>query len=314
MRCGVVGMLCLGAMIVLLATACGGESPSTPAPRVQVVATTSILADLVKNVGGNRVEVHSIVPPGADVHSFQTTPQDSIAISRAVVIISNGLGLDAPLDPIINSAKRADAIHVVAAEGLDAQPKEEMGFSAGEYEDTHEAQVDHAYSRGDPHLWQNPLFAIHYVERIRDGLVQADPGNASVYQDNADTYNQRLRQLDQEIVQTLDQVPMERRHLVTFHDAFGYFAERYGWRLSAFVPSDASVVTPERIVTVMERIGEEGIPAVFVEPQFSPQVMEQAARDTGVSVGTIYSLADDNVPTYIDMMRFNARSLAGHLR
>ena len=124
-----------------------------------------------------------------------------------------------------------------------------------------------------------------------------------------------MRELDQEISQTLRDVPPERRHLVTFHDAFGHFAVRYGWRVSAFVPGDASEVTPGTIVAVMERIGGEGIPAVFAEPQFSPKVMEQVARDTGVGVGAIYSDAlDDNVPTYLDMMRFNARSLVEHLR
>jgi ABC-type Zn uptake system ZnuABC Zn-binding protein ZnuA len=125
---------------------------------------------------------------------------------------------------------------------------------------------------------------------------------------------QQLRDLDQEIAQTLSQVPPERRHLVTFHDAFGYFAQRYGWRVSAFVPSSVGEVTPEKVVRVMEVIKAEGIPAIFAEPQFKPDVLEQAARDTGVRVGTIYSDAlDDKVSTYIEMMRFNARSLARNL-
>ena len=200
----------------------------------------------------------------------QTTPEDSIAVSRAGVIISNGFGLDDFLDPVIQSAKKADVVQVVAAEGLEADPIE----------------GEPGRSQGDPHLWQNPVYAIHYVERIRDGLVRADLGNASVYRDNADAYIQQLRELDQEISRTLSDVPPERRHLVTFHDAFGHFAVRYGWRVSALVPGDASEVTPGTIVAVMERIGGEGISAVFAEPQFSPKVMEQVARDTGVGIGS----------------------------
>jgi ABC-type Zn uptake system ZnuABC Zn-binding protein ZnuA len=124
-----------------------------------------------------------------------------------------------------------------------------------------------------------------------------------------------LRELDREIAQILEAVPPERRHLVTFHDAFGYFGRRYGWQVSAFVPGDASDVTPAAVVQVMERVKTEGIPAVFAEPQFGGDVLEQVARDTGVRVGIIYSdTIDDEVTSYIDMMRFNAQSLAENLR
>ena len=270
---------------------------TTPGPKIQVVTTTSILADLVKNVGGDRVEVQSIVPSGADIHSFQSTPKHSVAVSKAGVIVSNGFSLDAFLDPLLKSAKRSDAIHVVAAEGL-----EPMALPAQD-------------GKSPPHFWQNPLHVVYYVERIRDGLVQADPDNVQVYQANADAYIQKLRELDQEIAEALKAVPPERRHLVTFHNAFGYFAGRYGWKVSTFVPGDAGDMTPGAVARVMERIQEEGIPAVFAEPQFNPDVLEQAAKDTGGRVGVIYSDAlDARVPTYIDMMRFNVRSLVEHLR
>ena len=295
-------MASLAAVTILLAVACGRNSASNstatlgPAIRVEVVATTAILADLARNVGGDLIEVRAIVPPGADVHSFQTTLRDSIAVSNAQVIVSNGFGLYAFLDPVINGVRQAEAVHVVASQGLEAVP-----FEGGEF------------PSGDPHFWQNPVYAIHYVERIRDGLAQVDPGNAQVYQANAAAYIQQLRELDQDIAGLLRDVPPERRHLVTFHDAFGYFAQRYGWRVLAFVSGDASEVTPGAVVTVLERIREDGIPAVFVGPQFSPDVMEQAARDAGVRVGIIRSMVDNDVATYIDMMRLNAMSLAEHL-
>ena len=283
-----------------LLVACGGAGPVSKGssnPRVQVVTTTPILADFARNVGGERVEVRSIVPPGADIHSFQSTPGDGIAINNASVIVSNGLGINASLDSILKNAKRSDAVLVVASEGLEAMSAENQ-------------QHSRVHRDGDPHLWQNPLYAVQYVERIRIGLTEADPAGAQVYQDNADAYKQRLRELDQQIALTLSSVPAQRRHLVTFHDAFGHFADRYGWGVSAFVLGDASEVTPRTVDTVLDRIRREGIAVVFAEPQFSAPVLDRVVEDAGVAIGLIYSdILDATVPTYIEMMTFNAESL-----
>lgn len=293
--------LTLAVMAGLLVVVCGGNEgplavPTSSGGRLEVVTTIELLADLARNVGGGRVNVRSLVPPGVDVESFQTTPEDSIAVSRAGVIVVNGFGLDAFLESVVEGAQRTGAVLVVAAEGLDI----ETGGVA---------------NAGDPHFWQDPLFAIHYVERIRDGLVSADPGNARVYQANADAYMAELRQLDLEIAQTLAEVPPQHRRLVTSHDAFGHFAARYRWESSALAPSDASQVTPATVAAVIERVRRDGIPAVFVEPQLGRAVMEEVAREAGVRVGTLYSDAlDDKVTTYVEMMRFNAKSLAEHLR
>jgi ABC-type Zn uptake system ZnuABC Zn-binding protein ZnuA len=121
---------------------------------------------------------------------------------------------------------------------------EMKGHDEHGHDDAHRDENGHDHSAGDPHFWQDPILAIHYVERIRNGLVEADPDNAQVYTANAEAYIQELRELDREIAQTLEAVPPEHRHLVTFHDAFGYFRRRYGWQVSAFVPSDASDITP----------------------------------------------------------------------
>jgi ABC-type Zn uptake system ZnuABC Zn-binding protein ZnuA len=293
--------MALAVMAGLLAVVCGGNEgppagPTSSGGRLEVVTTIEILADLARNVGGDRVKVRSLVPPGVDVESFQTTPKDSMAVSRAGVIVVNGLGLDASLEQVVEGARRTGAVLVVAAEGLATAP----GGAA---------------NAGDPHLWQNPLFAIHYVERIRDGLAGADPENARVYQANADAYIAELRQLDLEIAQTLAEVPPPHRRLVTSHDAFGHFAARYRWESSALAPSDSSQVSPADVAALIERVRGDGIPAVFVEPQLGRAVMEEVARQAGVSVGTLYSDAlDDKVTTYVEMMRFNANSLAEHLR
>jgi len=300
------------AVACFLAAACGGggEEPAAPdaAGAIQVVATTALLADLVKNVGGERVEVKSIVPPGADPHSFQTTPADSIAISRARVIVSNGFGLDAFLEPVLRSAKAPGAIHVIAAEGLEpADGRDGSGAAVAE-----DGQPD---PQSDPHFWQNPLFAIHYVEGIRDGLAGADPDHTVDYQANAAAYIEELRKLDREISEVLSEVDPAHRRLVSFHDAFSHFARRYGWEVSSFVAGDAEAVSPAAVVQVLEQIRSDMLPAVFVEPQFRSDVIERAAEDAGVIVGTIYSdVSDANVTSYVEMMRFNAKALAEHLK
>ena len=279
-------LLALATVTVTFGVACGSGTPAEAPSRVKVVTTTAILADFVRSVGGDLVEVRPLVPPGADVHSFQSTPGDSIAISNARLIVSNGMGLDAFLDSVIGSAAGSESVQMVAAEGID---------------------------RDDPHLWLNPIYAVQYVERIRDGLMQADPDNAREYQVNASSYIVELRQLDEEIAQTLSGVPPSRRHLVTFHDAFSHFAQRYGWKVTAFVPDDASDVTPGAVVAVTDLLKKDGIPAMFIEPQFQADVLSQTARDAGVAVALIYSDAPDDVPTYVEMMRFNAQSLLEHL-
>jgi len=290
-------MWALVAAGLLLVVACESGGSSSPANIgiVPVVTTTALLADLVKNVGGDRVRVTSLVPPGADIHSFQTTPNDSIVISQARLVVSNGFGLDAFLEPVLRSAIRADTINLVAAQGLDSM-----------------LAADNAR---DPHFWQNPVFVINYVQRIRDGLANTDPGHGLEYQANAEAYIEDLRNLDREITAILGQVRPEFRHLVTFHDAFRHFAGRYGWDVSAFVASDADAVSPAAVVQIMGRVSDALLPAVFVEPQFQSDVVQQSARDAGIVVGTIYSdLSGDGPSSYIDMMQTNARSLAEHLR
>ena len=296
----------------LLAVACGGGATQLASPggnggKLQVVTTTALLADLVKNVGGGLVEVRSIVPPGADVHSFQTTPGDSVALSRAQVIVSNGSGLDAFLEPVLSSAKGEGALRVIASEGLD--------HNAARLAADGELANDIFGDGADPHFWQNPEFAIYYVERIGDGLANADPEHGPDYLANAGIYAGQLRAMDQEIAQELSQVPPDRRHLVTFHSAFGHLAQHYGWRASSFVAGDAGDPSPATVVRMLDRVSSEMLPAVFVEPQFRSEVIRRAAQDAGVSIGTIYSdVSAAGAPTYIDMMRLNAQTLVEFLK
>ena len=172
----------------------------------------------------------------------------------------------------------------------------------------------HDHGAGDPHFWLNPRLVVHYVNQIADGLVAADPDNASVYRDNAAAYTAELEALDAYIADALAGIPDDHRVIVTFHDAFGYFASRYDMEVMAFVGGHGGDVSPDDIVRVLHLVEDEGLPAVFAEPQFSDDALEQVARDAGVSVGLIRALTDDDHPDYIGMMRANADSLAELLR
>ena len=279
--------------ITLLGSACGSsQSDATPnTDRLAVVTTTALLADLVKNVGHDLVDVTALVPPGADVHSFQGTPADNVAVSRAALLVSNGGGLDQFLDEVIEGASSDGAVHILASESL-------LGLDDD-----------------DPHFWQNPVFAMQYAEGIRDGLIAVDPNNATDYESNFQSYKDQLTDLDFDIASILSTIQADRRHLITFHDAFGHFATRYGWQVTSLVGSDASQVSPGPVVEMLERVRDQGIPAVFAEPQFSSGLLDNAAEEAGVEVGPIYSdVQDSDVASYIDMMLFNAKSLARFLR
>ncbi len=178
----------------------------------------------------------------------------------------------------------------------------------------HDDHDGHDHGDGDPHFWQNPRMVVHYVNQITNGLVEADPDNAATYLDNAAGYIEELETLDAYIADALAGIPHDRRVMVTFHDAFGYFGERYDVEVQAFVGAHAEDVSPDDIANVLELVEHRGLPAVFAEPQFSGDALEQVARDTGIQVGIIRSLPDDEYPDYVSMMRANADQLAQMLR
>ena len=338
-------------------------SPSQPAPLpepLNVVAGNVVLADLTRQVGGDRVSVHSLVPPGGDAHSWQSTPQDSVQIARAQVVISNGAGLSPVVAELFDNAADAAATRVVASEGLTAQELVTMSFPGDDHgDDDHGHDDDHAdgddddhadgddddhadgdddhadgdddhadggddhaddhedehgHGGGDPHFWQNPRLVVHYVDQIAAGLMAADPDGAPVYQANAAAYVAELEALDEYIANAMAGIPAEHRTMTTFHDAFGYFGARYNIEVLAFVGGHGGDVAPDDIVRVLTLVEERGLPAVFAEPQFAADALEQVARDAGIAVGAIRSLPDTEGMGYIEMMRANADTLAALLQ
>jgi zinc/manganese transport system substrate-binding protein len=285
--------------------------PSTAKARdkLPVVATFSILGDLVSNVGGDRVAVKSLVGPNGDAHVYSPSPADARTLSDAKLIVTNGLGFEGWLTRLVKSSN-SKARNVVASKGV--KPRKLAGKHAHDH--------GHGPSDGDPHAWQSVANAKTYVANIRDGLIAADPAGKAVYEANAAAYLDKLEALDREIRETIAKIPPERRRIITTHDAFGYFSDAYGVEFVApqgvSTESEASARDVARIIT---QIKKQKIPAVFLENISNPRLLKQIADETGAKVGgTLYSdaLTDEKgpAPTYIDLIRHNIRTLSAALQ
>jgi ABC-type Zn uptake system ZnuABC Zn-binding protein ZnuA len=273
------------------------------------MATTNIVADVVANVGGDRVEVKSLLPLGADPHSFEPTPQDLAAVSQVDLVFANGLGLETFLDPLLANAgatgKQRSVSDGVALRTLGAGEGGE-GEQAGE---------------PDPHVWFDPNNVLIWVDNIEKALAAADPPNAATYRDNAERYRGQLRELDAWIEQQVARVPQERREIVTDHDELGYFARRYGFRIvGAVVPSLSTVAEPsaQEIAALEAAIGDLGAPAIFVDLAVNPSLATRIGQDVGVKMVFLYggslSAADGPAPDYIAFMRYDTSAIVDGLR
>lgn len=288
--------------LALLAATCGVPPARGSAGRPLVVTTISILADFVEAVGGERIEVRSIVPIAGDPHVYEPTPSDARLAADADLIVRNGLGLERWLDKLIESAGGVPV--VTATDGLTAIV-EESGTYAGD---------------PDPHMWMDPSLARHYVETIRDALVDLDPPGREAYRANAERYLRELAELDTWIEAQSGSIPPQNRKLVTTHDAFRYFGVRYGLEVVGTIWSISTEREPsaDEIRRLVDAVREHGVLAVFVETTISPKLMEQVARDAGVTVGE--PLYGDSVgepgggaETYVGMMRHNAEAIVSAL-
>ena len=287
----------------------GLATPAAAQEKLRIVATFSILADLVRNVGGDRTEVTSLVPPNGDAHVYSPSPADARTLSEARIVFTNGLGFEGWLARLVkSSATRADVVTV--SKGIAPLKMPARGHAHGH---------GHSHGSGDPHAWQSVANVKIYVANIRDALIAKDSANRSVYETNAAAYLGRLDQLDSEVRETIARIPAERRRVITPPDAFGYFRAAYGVEFIApqgvSTDSEASAKEVARIIT---QIRKQKIPAVFLENVSDPRLLKRIADETGARVGgTLYSDAltgeKGDAPTYIDMMRHNIRTLSAAL-
>lgn len=277
------------------------EALADPRARLPVVATFSILADFVSNVGGERVEVTALVGPNGDTHVYQPVPSDAERLGRARLIVENGLGLEGWIDRLVK-ASGAKAPVIIAAKGIKPLQMREDG-RIGE----------------DPHAWQSAANAKIYAANIRDGLIAADPEGEAQYRANAEAYLAKLGTLEDEIRAEIAKIPPERRQIITTHDAFGYFGTAYGFQFIA--PEGISTETEASardVAKIIRQIKAKKIPAVFLENVTDPRLIRRIAAETGAKIGgSLYSDAlsppDGPAPTYIDMMRHNVRELTAVL-
>ena len=324
----ILALLVFGSLTVLL-LGCGGaesgEAAHNSGERVRVATTISVIRSMVEEVAGERAEVFTIVPAGADVHTFQPSPSDARKISESEVVFQNGLGLEEWLDGLVESAGGENTRVVELSKGLEPLAEEhgnEHGVEEEHAEEEHSAEEEgghtHEHVEGNPHLWLDVENAEHYVERIRDALIEVDPKGADEYQANAEEYLNRLEELDGYIEEQVESIPEENRKLVTFHDAFPYFAEAYGFELIDVILQNPEAEPSSRETAQLVReIEEQDVPAVFTEPQFNQGLANTIAEEADVEVYELYSdaLVDDPAAdSYEDMMRTNIYRVVEGLR
>ena len=264
------------------------------ARKIPVVASFSIIGDFVRQVGGDRVSVTTIVGPDGDAHVYEPSPADGRSIAQARLIFVNGLGFEGWLDRLIAATKSKGDV-VTLGKGITARKDEE-----GE----------------DPHAWQDVANAKVYVEAIREALMAADPEGAATYKANADSYLAKLDALDAEIQQAIAAIPKERRRVVSTHDAFEYFAARYGVEFLA--PQGVSTeadVSARDVAKIIDAVKTHKVAAVFIENIADPRLAKRIASETGARMGGVLysdalSDAKGDGATYIDMMRHNVKQLA----
>lgn len=306
-----------GLMAVTLAlaslAACGDDDESGAQDTVSVVASTSIISALTAEVGGEHVEVETLMGPGVDPHTFEMTPGDARTVSGADLILINGLEFDNFLVDDVEEAGEGPEI-VVVSDGIELleagahaeHDGEDADHDESDHEEDHEEEHEddahadeddeHEHGDHDPHIWQDPLRVKEMVGNIADALAAVDPDNAQEYRDNSAAYQETLDETHMQIQELIAEIPEERRKIVTNHDAFAYFADRYGLQIvGTVIPGTSSEAEPSAgdIADLTATIEEEGVTAIFAEDLIDPIVAEALARDAGVEI--VYGLYSEQV-------------------
>lgn len=316
--------------------------------RLTVVATTTIIADVARSIGGDLVSVTALIPPDSDVHAFQPAPQDAALIAGADVVLVNGANLEEGLLALVEGSARVPltvvsngvpmlafgghdhhdendhaAVEYIGVLGVDAVCGEEAHDDEDEHsaEDETEADHDHEHGACDPHVWSSPLNVEIWADNIAAAFAAADPENAAAYRDSAAAYKDQLALLDAELEALFASIPEGGRVIVTNHEFLGYLAARYDFDIVGTVIPSASTLaepSPQDIAALIGTIRETGVKAIFAEVSDAGALARVIGQEAGdIAVVTLYSdslsAPDGPAPTYIDFMRFNAQAIAGAL-
>ncbi len=294
-------------IFLFLLVACDSGATTTPGSataavtgsadaKLSIVTTTTQIRSMVEEVAGNRAKVRSILTPGADPHEFEPKPSDVQAISQSDVVFKNGVGLDNWVDKIIINAG-GNRPFVVVSNGVPIR-------------------------KGDPHIWFDVTSAMTMTRNIRDALIQVDPPDAEVYRSNADAYLTKLNTLDKYIMDQIATVPPDQRKMVTNHDAFGYYIDRYGLTyVGSIIPSMSSDAQPsaQDVADLIQKVRSEHVKAIFLESSINPKLAQTIGGDAHVKVvETLYgdTLGEPGTPgaTYEGMMRYNTDTIVRALK
>ncbi|NLT04829.1 MAG: zinc ABC transporter solute-binding protein [Solirubrobacterales bacterium] len=338
------------ATAALAAAGCGSSDESGGDAELTVTATTTQVADLVREVGGDRVDVNQLLEPNSDPHAYEPRPSDVASISDSEVLFRSGGDLDEWLAEVVENAG-GEGVTVDLSESVELREgghdhgdeehaEDEHGHEDGadhadeahsEEEHGHEeeshageedhAADDHGHDHEDPHWWQDPRNAIAAVAAIEAALIEADPDGAATYEANASAYVERLETLDSEVAACIEQIPAAQRKLVTTHDALGYYADRYDLEIvGALIPSLSTAAQPSARDTreLVDQIGAADVQAIFPESSLNPKLEQAVANETGATVGEAL-WADTLGPegsggaTYVESIQANTEAIAAGL-
>jgi zinc/manganese transport system substrate-binding protein len=322
----------LSLLMVAMLLALGIDARQVQAQgKIKVVATFSILGDLVKNIGDDAIDLKILVGPDGDTHTFEPTPADTRTLAAAALIFENGLGFEMWLDKLYTSSA-AKAKRVAVTDGIEPLKGEHENEHAEEHAADPKATLEatkaadheeeHKHGEFNPHTWHDVKNTIQMVKNIRESLLAADPVNAETYKANADRYIKELEALDTFVKQQVESLPKESRKLVTSHDAFGYFAHAYGFEIVGWaLPASTEAADPSagKVAELIEKVKAAKVKAIFAENVSDTRLITRIAQEAGVQVApSLYSDAlsapGTAGDTYINMIRYNVMTIVNALK
>ena len=306
-------------VVVLMISACGRSFEGNQTPRegkTRVVVTTTFISDVVENIAGDKVDISSLLTVGQNPHSYQPAPMDMVAVTEADLILANGFGLEDFLEDLLSGTDTTAEV-IVVSEGI--KPLLMEGHIEGDDDHSLEDSMEAVIGQ-DPHVWFDPNNVLIWAENITNTLAEEDPENRVFYQDNFETYQGQLLELDVWIREQIEKIPENQRELVTDHSTLGYFAQEYGLvQIGAVIPALTTEVETSgmEMAELIDAIREHQTKAIFVGVDFDPNLAQRVADDTGVELVPLYfgSLSDgEPAGNYLSFMRYNVSAIVEALQ
>jgi ABC-type Zn uptake system ZnuABC Zn-binding protein ZnuA len=283
------------------------NNTNATAATLNVVTSVSPITNIVKNVGGEKIELTGLVPEGVNSHTFELVPSDVVKVNNADLVIIDGLGLETNVEDVVDQVHNTKPNLQILKLGDNTITPDQYIFDFSFPKDAGDP---------NPHLWLNVPYAMKFANLTQDKLIEMDPTNADYYKGNTDRYITKLKQLDEEIMRAVQSVPEQNRKLLTYHDSWAYFAPRYGMVvIGAVQPSDFGQPTPREVANLIDQIKAENVPAIFGSEVFPTEMVDQIAKEANVQI--VGTLSDDDLPgnpgdhqnSYVGMMLENMKNM-----